>query len=178
MTKTRLKPKQSKNVEQKPSVILITRRQFTTLVGIVAVGGAATVIARRFSSQLGEADLSHRTQGIRVKMPEQPCCSPAYRAVRLDNGSFVVWTTLPGSNGLRAFKLNTSGAEILKLCDGTRRLETIEKIGRAHGFSAGLSISFVQRLDNLGIVVSGGYVNFGDQYPDIKPNDVYTPKFY
>jgi len=94
------------------------------------------------------------------------------------DGGFVVWATLPETGRqLRAYGLNASGGFVLRMCDGTRSLKEIGVACQGTGLSGAQTEVFVHRLEELGVVVVGGYASFLAGYPGAKDGMTYYPRF-
>ena len=158
-----------------PEIRVLSRREFLYLTGLslaaVCLGTRASANDAFFPDGVAQGELQ-------VKMPDLPCCSPAYCAARVPDGSFVVWTSDPSATEKkRAYGLNGSGAYILGLCDGTRSTDAIELACRKAGIPAEEVLPFMRRLEQIGIVVGGGFATLGRGYPGAQNGDTYAPRF-
>ncbi len=156
-----------------PEVAVLSRRGFLQITGMSLMGAALALQ----ETQAEEVNAKAKARGaVRMKLPESPCCHPAYRGRSFKGGEYVVWGDATGK-GVQAFRLNACGGAILLLCNGSRSVEEIAEASAAkHKVPKEDAIAFVKQLESLGIVARGGSVTFDPSYPGMEQNATYSPR--
>ena len=156
--------------DQKPLVAKISRREFAKAAGAVVAAGSAAILVGKWSS--GDRPSGNSRGHGRVVLPPHPSHSPAFLGHELEDGSVVLYTHR--EEQFIGYKLNHTGCQIWRLCDGkTTRDSVAGMYAEETGRRKGEALEFLQRLHDLQIVVSGGYVNPAGDLPRPGPGDCY-----
>jgi hypothetical protein len=147
---------------QKPLCRKITRRQFHGFAGtLLAIGVTASVITKLKQKQ--EPDKSSDQSG-RFTLPPHPSHNPGFRGYLAQDRTLILATQ--NGDDFIGYSINGNGRFIWQLCDGQRPMDNIaQQYNEVTTRSKTEAIEFLQKLTDLGVVVSGGYITPTGNFP-------------
>lgn len=148
----------------RPQLTPISRRDFLVLTA--SASAAATLSVAPLAGD--EASVSS-SGGHKVQLSASPSHNPAFMVRATGDGGLLLWTR-QGDGAFLGFRINASGRELWRLCDGTT---PPEQIARRWADNAGRpqpeATTFLDELLANGILAAGGHVVTAGDFP--RPGD-------
>lgn len=143
--------------ETAPLFCRLDRRQLLTFLGQSAATALVVGLSPLGILQVPAGSVPKDPEARRRELPKFPILNPAFLAQGISHGGVVLWTQ-HASGSYVAYRLNRAGGEIWKRCSGDKPpRQIVDEYQTATGGSPSEAFAFLETLQNLGLIVSGGY---------------------